>query len=122
MITVKLSHPAPGATVYGFQVRDIHGEVIRGGSECYAIGFMDDYAPAGMTGLQHYTAHYDALAYEQISRDVLHSMLDAQMAEIERIRAAGISPFHLACHRSQFTALAALEKDIITYSASMRIK
>lgn len=120
MITVKLTAEA-GRTVYGFQVRDINGDIIRGGSECYSIGFMDEYAPAGMTGLQHYTQYSDALAHEQISRDVLQSMLDAQAAEIARIMAAGVSAFQLVCHRSQFPALAALEAAIVSYSASMRI-
>ena len=121
MITVKLTAEA-GRTVYGFQVRDINGDLLNSGAESHAIGFLEDYAPAGKTGLQHWTEYSDALAYEQISRDVLQSMLDAQAAEIERIRAAGISPFHIACHRSQFTALAALESAIVSYSASMRIK
>lgn len=121
MITVKLTAEA-GRTVYSYQVHDINGDLIRGGSECYSIGFMDEYAPSGMTGLQHWTEYNDALAYEQISRDVLQNMLDAQLSEIERIMAAGVSAFQLACHRSQFPALAAIGAAIVTYSASMRIK
>lgn len=122
MITTKISHPAPGVTVYGYEIRDINGEVIRGGSECYSIGFLDQYAPHGKTGLQHYTEYYDALAYEQISRDVLQSMIDAQKAEIERIHNSGVSYFQLACHRSQWKGLAALERAIVSYSDSMRAK
>lgn len=121
MITVKLTAEA-GRTVYSYQVRDINGEVIRGGSECYSIGFMDEYAPAGMTGLQHWTEYTDALAYEQISRDVLQSMLDAQAAEIERIHSAGVPYFLICCHRTQYTALCAIDRAITSYADSMRIK
>lgn len=120
MITVKLTAEA-GRAVYFFQVRDINGDLLNSGAESHAIGFLEDYAPAGMTGLQYYTQYNDARAYEQISRDVLQSMLDAQAAEIARIMAAGVSAFQLVCHRSQFPALAALEAAIVSYSASMRI-
>lgn len=120
MITVELMSDA-GRTVYFYQSRDINGDIISSGAESHSIGFIEEYAPAGMTGLEYYTAYNDARAYEQISRDVLQSMIDAQAAEIARIMAAGVSPFHIACHRSQFPALRALEKAIITYSASMRI-
>lgn len=121
MITVKLTSEA-GRTNYSYEVRDINGELLRGGSECYSIGFMDEYAPAGKTGLQHWTEYYDSRAYEQISRDVLVSMLVAQAAEIERIHAAGVPYFIIACHRSQYKALAALERAAVSYAKSMRVQ
>ena len=121
MINVKMTADGQ-TTTYSYQILGINGDVIGGGSECHKIGFFEDYAPAGMTGLAYYTQYHDALDYEQISRDVLQSMLDAQKAEIERIFAAGVSPFHLVCHRSQFPALAAIERAIVSYADSMHVK